>query len=74
MAKLQVFDNKQEVEKPMGMTEGGTKPVGPSRPEHNMAAINTGRDYAKKGQWPGHPDTSAFPDGDIRGGTSKPIL
>jgi hypothetical protein len=72
MAKLEVFDNKQEMEKPMDMTQGGGKPVGPSVKEHNAAAMSS-RDYPKKGQTPGSPNTGEWPSGDLRGDTSKPL-
>lgn len=70
MAKVQTFDNKQESEKPLEMTKGGTGAKGPSYKEHNAAAQSS-RTYSKKGQTPGTPDTSEWPSGDLRGDTSK---
>ncbi len=70
--KLQTFDNKQEMEKPMGMIQGGTKTVGPSAKEHNTAAMSS-REYPKKGQMPGSPDVAEWPASDLRGDTSKPM-
>jgi hypothetical protein len=74
MAKLQVFDNKQEVEKPLDMIKGGTSPVnsGNGVKNHNMAAMSN-RLYPKKSQMPGAPDTGMFPDSDLRGDTSKAL-
>lgn len=75
MAKLQVFDNKQEMEKPLTNTiQAGTlsNMSGNGVKNHNAAAMSS-RTYPKKGQMPGAPDTSMFPDSDLRGDTSKAL-
>jgi hypothetical protein len=75
MAKLMNFDNKQETYQPLtdaisgGSGTGGNK----SAPEHNMAAINTGRTYPKSGNGlPPKLGMTSLPD-DVRGDSCKPI-
>lgn len=71
MSKLVQMDSKQEVEKPLDMIKGGSKPVGPAVKEHNMAAMSS-RDYPKKGAMDVNPGMSSMPD-DVRGDTSKAL-
>lgn len=73
MTKLQSYDNKSEGESDLTMTKGGTGMGGGSVPEHNMAAVNTGRSYPKSGNgMPPKVGMGSLPD-DVRGDTLKPL-
>lgn len=72
MAKMEVFDNKQEMQKPLEMIKGGGAPVGPAVKQHNLAASSSCT-YAKSGNGlPPKPGMTSLPD-DTRGDTSKPL-